>query len=161
MAKTDFPLNIDRRRLLVSAAALPAAGFVPGVKGIGPADATCLPPTAVPALNVCAATARRLLEIARRNELRHEAGLPLLPVVPELRKMKRQEDLQEFERFKAVQGKAVLEEILKGRREAEGNPNWRPRWIDVVGYQNEVRQILRQQFQATAACYADTANNMR
>ena len=42
----------------------------------------------VPPLNVCAATARRLLEIARRNEIRREAKLPLLPIAKELRRMK-------------------------------------------------------------------------
>jgi hypothetical protein len=32
MAKADFPLNIDRRRLLALTAALPAASILPGVK---------------------------------------------------------------------------------------------------------------------------------
>jgi hypothetical protein len=64
----------------------------------------------VPPLNVCAATARRLLEICRRNELRREAKLPLLPIAKELRRIKLQEDLEEFERFEAAYGR------LCGRR---------------------------------------------
>ena len=40
--------------------------------------------------------------------------------------MKKQEELEEFERFEAVHGKAVWQEVLKERREAEGNPNWQP-----------------------------------
>lgn len=34
---------------------------------------------------------RRLLEIARRNEIRREANLPLLSIAKELRRMKQQE----------------------------------------------------------------------
>ena len=62
------------------------------------------------------------MEIARRNEIRREAKLPLLPIAKELRRMKKQEELEEFERFEAVHAKAVWEEVLKARREAEGNP---------------------------------------
>lgn len=80
------------------------------------------PPSTLPALNVSTATARRLLEIARRNEIRREANLPPLSIAKEMRLMKQQEDLKEFERFAAVRGKAVLDQVLKARREAEG-PN--------------------------------------
>jgi hypothetical protein len=98
--------------------------------------------------NFCAATARRLVEIALRNELRREAKLPLLSVPKELRRMKKQEELEEFDRFEAAYGKAVWEEVLKARREAEGNPNWRPNWMEGVGYQSEVYKILRERFAA-------------
>ena len=99
-------------------------------------------------MNVCAATARRLLEIARRNELRRGAKLPLLPIAKQLRRMKKQEELEEFERFQEAYARAVWEEVLKPRREAEGNPNWRPSWIEGVRYQTEVYKILREQFYA-------------
>jgi hypothetical protein len=112
-----------------------------------PGQVPALTPEAPP-LNVCAATARRLLEIAQRNEIRREAKLPLLPIAKELRRMKEQERLEEFERFEATYVKAVWEEVLKDRREAEGNPNWRPTWIEGVRYQNEVYKILRDQFHA-------------
>ena len=46
--------------------------------------------------------------------------------------MKKQEELEELERFEAVQGKAVWEEVLRYRREAEGNQNWRPTWMEGV-----------------------------
>jgi hypothetical protein len=55
----------------------------------------------------------------RRNEIRQEAGLPLLPVVQELCKMKRQDDLEEFERFAAVHREAILEQVLKTKRQSE------------------------------------------
>jgi hypothetical protein len=99
-------------------------------------------------LNVCAATARRLLEIARRNEIRREAKLPLLPIAKELCRMKRQEDLEEFEPFEAVHAEAVWQEVLKPRREAEGNPNWRPNWMEGISYQTQVNKILREHFYA-------------
>jgi len=162
MARTDFPLTIDRRLLLISAAALPAASMVreigcgePG--NLAGAVQPLLPPSSVLALNVCAATARRLLEIACRNELRREANLPLLSIPQELRRMKRQEDLEEFERFEAANGKAVWHEVLKRRREAEGNPNWRPNFMEGMRYQNQVRAIVWEQFRVsrrTARFYA-------
>jgi hypothetical protein len=132
MAKTDLPFNIDRRRLLTSAA--------PDFFQSSPLTLEAEPP------NFCAGTARRLLEIARRNELRQEAKLPLLPIAKELRRIKRQEELEEFERFEAVHGKAVWQEVLKPRREAEGNPNWRPSWMEGVRYQSEVSKILWNNF---------------
>jgi hypothetical protein len=102
MAKPDFPLNIDRRRLLTSAAATVTAtgSILPGVKLADGAAADVLQsspltPKAEPA-NLSAATARRLMEIKRRNEIRREAKLPLLPIAKELRRMKKQEELEEL-----------------------------------------------------------------
>ena len=46
--------------------------------------------------------------------------------------MKKQEELEEYTRFEAVHGKAVWEEVLKVRREAEGNPNWLPSWMRLM-----------------------------
>jgi hypothetical protein len=153
MARRDFPLSINRRRLMTAAAALTATGSIlPGVKLADAAAADVLqsPPLAHQAepTNLCAATARRLLDIARRNEIRREAKLPLLPIAKELRRMKKQEELAEFDRFEAAYGKAVWEQVLKARREAEGNPNWRPSWMEAVRYQTEVYKILREQFHA-------------
>ena len=154
MAKPDFPLSINRRRLMTAAAAVTATGSIlPVVKRADAAAAPDLfqsPPLMleVEPGNFCAATARRLVEIALRNEIRQEAKLPLLSVPKELRRIKRQEDLGEFSRFEAAHGKAVWDEVLKARREAEGNPNWRPGWMEGVRYQSEVYKILRQRFSA-------------
>jgi hypothetical protein len=153
MAEADIPLSINRRWLLISATAVTATGSIlPGVKLVDAAAADVLQsspltPKAEPA-NFCPATARRLLEIARRNEIRREAKLPLLPIAKELRRIKKQEELEEFERFEALHGKAVWQEVLKPRREAEGDPNWRPSWIEGGSYQTEVNKILRQKFYA-------------
>jgi hypothetical protein len=96
MARQEFPLSMDRRRMLISAAAVTATGTVPGVK---PADAAAADVLQSPPLthraeptNLSAATARRLLEIARRNKIRREANLPLLSIAKELRRMKTQEE---------------------------------------------------------------------
>ena len=152
MARRDFPLSIDRRRLLATGAAVATAAFCRVRSVLTPplpirSNSRPLTPE-VRTCEFCAATARRLLEIARRNEIRREANLPLLSIAKELRRMKKQEELEEFERFEAAHGKAVWEEVLKARREAEGNPNWRPSWMEGVSYQSQVYKILREQFYA-------------
>ena len=48
----------------------------------------------------------------------------------------------------AANGDAVLDGILKRRREEEGDPNWRPRWAEGVAIGNRVRGILLQRFRA-------------
>ncbi len=157
MAKPEFPLRIDRRYLLKSAVAATATGIAPVGKPGDTAAAAAVAQSfgmateAEPA-NFCAATARRLLEIARRNEIRREANLPLLSVAQELRCMKRQEDSAEFERFEMVYGKAVLDQLLKRRREAEGQ-NWRPNFMEGMCLQNKVRGILWRQFRASSQLF--------
>jgi hypothetical protein len=150
MARPDFPLNIDRRRLLVTGVAVATAALPLRADRVEAAlaDTVQLPALTpgVPPLNVCAATARRLLEIARRNEIRREASLPLLSVAKELRRMKDQETSEEFSRFEAVYGEAVWEEVLKARREAEGNPNWQPNSLQGMYLQSQVHKTLREQF---------------
>jgi len=103
MAKADFPL-IDRRRLLVSAVALPAAGVVSigkpaGAAIVGGIRSFAMAPEGE-AANVCAVTATRLAEIERRNRLRNEFGLPLLSVAAELRRMKTAADTEKVARFR-------------------------------------------------------------
>ena len=97
---------------------------------------------------VCAATARRLLEIHRRNELRREAHLPVLPIAKELRRMKEQEELEAFHQFEAANGRAAWEQVLEARRQAEGNLSWRPNWMEGLHYQNQVHAALRARFGA-------------
>jgi hypothetical protein len=71
-------------------------------------------------VKVCATTARRVIEC--RNRLRRDAGLPLLEVAKEWRRMKEQDDSQKFSdafgRFAAKYSKSVWDEVLKPRREA-------------------------------------------
>jgi len=142
MARRDFQLSINRRRLLATGAAMATAAIAPGAGSVKAAFANAAQPASLPAeapaLNVCAATARRLLDIARRNEIRREAGLPLLSTVKELRCMKEHEDGElrriEFEQFEAQYQKEVWDVVLRPRREAKGDRNWFPRnWAEGVG----------------------------
>jgi hypothetical protein len=153
MAEHEFPLSVNRRRLLASAVAATATAVLSVAKR---ADAAApdffrsgqLKSKAEPA-NFCAATARRLAEIARRNEIRGEAYLPLLSVPKELRRMKEQELSEEFGRFEIAHSNAVWAEVLKSRREVEGS-NWRPtNWMEGMRLQNQVRKILWGQFRAS------------
>jgi hypothetical protein len=87
-------LSLDRRQLLASAATL-SIGTIPGIEAAAevtnsgqavPVAEIARSETA--AWNVCAGTARKIKEIAARNIIRAEAGLPLLSVPQELRKIK-------------------------------------------------------------------------
>jgi hypothetical protein len=148
----SFP--IDRRSLLTTSVAITTAILAPGVAISEIAPGVSGQPILTKAeaiLNVSATTARRLAEIERRNELRRKAQLPLLPIAKELRRMKEEDDRQEFSeafrKFAAKYSKAVWDEVLKPRREALGDPNWRPKyWSEGVGYQSEVYRILRERF---------------
>ena len=140
---------ISRRGLLGSTAALTAAGLVPSAKPIEAAQAVHpvspdMTSEAIP--NYSAGTARRLLKIKSRNKLRQTFTLPALSVPNELRRMKRAEDEAEFYRFAASRRGAVWDQVLKTRRDLEGDPKWRPSWSEGIGYQREVSGILREAF---------------
>ena len=144
-------LKINRRNLLSTAVGVAAGSIVPSV---APSEAALVDKrpslsTAFEVLlqNVSAPTARRLLEITRRNELRRQANLPLLSIPKELRRMMAAEYEQEFSRFSEVYEEAVWDQVLKSRRETEA-ANWKPSWIEGLGYQNEVYRILRERFRA-------------
>jgi hypothetical protein len=100
MAKQNFPC-VDRRCLLISTGAFAAYSIEPNVEC---AEVTSLATEAQPlsaapgiqGLDVCAATARRLLEIEERNEIRREAQLPLLSIPREVRRMKTQQVSKEL-----------------------------------------------------------------
>jgi len=156
LAKTDTPQSdgfivVDRRNLLTAAAAMTAASTIPTLttaEGIRESIQPSVLPPGIRAPKVCAATARRLLEICRRNELRRAAQLPLLSIPKELRRMKQQEELEAFSWFEAAHGPAFWARVLQARRRAEGNPNWRPNWMDGIHYQNQVYAALRARFSA-------------
>jgi hypothetical protein len=159
MAKTDNPQSdqpevIDRRSLLTAAAAIAAVSTIPKVtaaEGVPSSVKPLATPPAVLAPKVCAATARRLLEIHRRNELRRASQLPPLSIPKELRRAKRQEELEAFRRFEVAHGPVVWAQVLETWRRAGGNPNLRPNWMEGVRCQNEVRAILRAQWEESLA----------
>jgi hypothetical protein len=158
MARPQFPKNagrlsgLNRRQLLASAAAATtacaAAPDVACATAVSIQTAAC---SRQPSTHFSDATARRLREIAKRNEIRREVKLPLLSIPKELRRMKRQESMENFRRFEVKHGKAVWEQVLKAHRDAEGNPNWRPSWMEGTRLQSEVHKILRAQFSGIIA----------
>jgi hypothetical protein len=145
-------LKVGRRQLLTTAAAMTAASVVPIPKPTEGAQIVDLVKSATASseasAKVSAATGRRLLEIARRNELRSAFDLPALSVPKELRRMKRAEDEQEFEQFAASRRPAVGDQVLQHRRAAEADPNWRPGFMEGMAYQAEVDRLLRKRFRS-------------
>jgi hypothetical protein len=155
--QSEPSLGLDRRQLLAATAAVTAAGIVPNAKAAGTtnsvqaATVTKAWVSETPALNVCASTARKIQEIAARNIIREEAGLPLLSVPKELRRMKMVEDAMAFEQFADRHAESVWEEVLTPVREARGDPNWRPtRLMEGMGFQAQVSKILRERFKRNA-----------
>jgi len=158
MAKQNLPepkLTIDRRQLLTTIAAITVAGVLPTelTEAVTPAEVAIIPePIPMmhpPALNLCAATARRIEAIDARNRIRQEAQLPMLCIPRELRRMKTVDDLAEFERFAAYHREAVWEEILTRVQEVKRDPHWRPRgFMEGLGYQAQVNRVLRERFAA-------------
>jgi hypothetical protein len=142
----DHLAVLDRRQLLGGAAAVTAISGIPAgepaMAAPQPAEAANLPAS----LRFTPATSRRLEEIALRNRFRNEAGLPLLSVVRELRRMKTVEDEERFNQFAALHRKAVWDEVLKPLRDAKGDPNWSPTAITGMGLQTNVFAILRQRY---------------
>jgi hypothetical protein len=151
MAKANLIPGINRQKLLATAAVGTLTGVAPALPVI---DAEVTPSAAqgvlaapdVPALNLSATMAKRVKDIAQRNAVRAGAGLPLIPLVPELRRMKKVELEAAFARFEAAHDNAVLEAIIKRRREEIGDPSWTPRWAESVAIGNRVRGILLQRF---------------
>ena len=165
MAKTDTPqsdgpMAVDRRKILAAVAAITAASAMPKVTAsetVADSVQSSALLQGVQTLKVCAATARRLIEIHGRNELRRAAQLPPLSIPKELRRMKQQEELEAFQQFEAAYGPAVWAQVLEARRRAESEPNWRPNWIEGVHYQNEVRTALKARFKAEREKACDVA----
>jgi hypothetical protein len=148
--------GVDRRQLLVTAAAVTAAGIVPNAEAVAATNsaqavsAAKIPALENPALNVCASMARRIEGIVARNKIRKEAALPLLSVPMELRKIKNAEIAANFEQFAHLHRPAVWEEVLGSTRKAKGEPNWRPtRLNEGYAFQAQVGKILRERFEAT------------
>ena len=129
-------LSLDRRQLLASAAAL-SIGTIPGIEAAaevtnsGPAVPVAeIARSETAAWNVCAGTARKIKEIAARNIIRAEAGLPLLSVPQELRRMKMVEDATAFEEFADRHRQAVWEEVLAPSAGSQGRAELATNWID-------------------------------
>ena len=155
--QTEPALSLDRRQLLALAAAL-SIGAIPAVvaaevSNSGQAVTVAkLPTSETTAWNVCSSTARKIEEIAARNIIREEAGLPLLSIPKELRRMKQVADAAAFEEFTERHRQAVWNEVLGPVRETRGEPNWYPsRLMEGLAFQAQVGKIMRERFEEVRA----------
>ena len=136
MTRPVFPKHtepvISRRTLLGSATALTAANLVPNAKAVEAAQAVRSVSTGMTSQAIPNYSAYRAPSSGNRsrNKLRQAYTLPALSIPNELRRMKRAEDEAEFNRFAASRRRAVWDQVLKTRRELEGDPNWRPSWSE-------------------------------
>jgi hypothetical protein len=153
--QSEPSLSLDRRQLLAATAVVTAAGIVPNAEATAVANASkaakgvTIPASETPALNVCASIAQKIQEIASRNIIRAEAGLPLLSIPKELRRMKQVADARKFEEFADRHRQAVCDEVLALARQASGEPNWRPtRLMEGYAFQAQVSKILRERFES-------------
>jgi hypothetical protein len=151
--QSELSLSVDRRQLLASAAAL-SIGTIPGIEAAavvtnsGPAVPVAeIARSETAACNICAGTAQKIQEIASRNIMRAEAGLPLLSIPRELRRMKQVTDAMAFEEFADRHSQEVWDEVLAPVRETKGQPNWCPtRLMEGLAFQAQVSKILRERF---------------
>jgi hypothetical protein len=160
--QSESALSLDRRQLLTSVVAIAATAIVPSYEQIEAANPDELVSAAeIPAWNVCAVTARRIAEITKRNRIREDAGLPLLSIAKELRRMKTAEDQVEFEAFAAVHQRAVWDEVLLPECKRRGQPNWRPSsFMEGLAFQSQVNKVLHEQFKVARATKCDIIHNI-
>ena len=92
-------------------------------------DSSAPPYPEVQARNFANITNFRLREIAERNSIRQEAGLPLLSVPKELRRMKEAADAEKFRAFVEANRKNVYAKMLGRVRRRCGEPNWTPNGV--------------------------------
>jgi hypothetical protein len=128
-----FP-NLSRRQLLSSAATITVAGIAPNIaceaharSEIAQQAQELAPPSKeAQAQSFSAVTLLRLREIAERNDVRQEAGLPLLSVPKELRRMKEAADAEKFKNFADAHRGRIHQKMLARVRRRCGDPRWTP-----------------------------------
>jgi hypothetical protein len=155
--------NINRRQLLTSAATITVAGIAPNIahtealaksEVAQPTKALSLPSREAQAQNFDTVTVLRLREIAERNRIRQEAGLPLLSVAKELRRMKEAADTEKFRKFSDAHRKRICEKMLTRMRRQCGDPNWTPTGMlsgGGMGFSGQVDRQVRKLYQRIAA----------
>jgi hypothetical protein len=126
--------NFSRRQLLTSTATIAVAGIAPNIPHteglakteISPTKALASPRTEASGSEFDAVTVLRLREIAERNRIRQEAGLPLLSVPKELRRMKETADAEKSRKFADAHRKRLYNKMLARARRQCGDPDWAP-----------------------------------
>lgn len=85
--------------------------------------------------------------INRRNDLR-SGCLPKLNTLTELKRMKRLERAQAFNRFAEPLRPALIEAEIERWQVQSGNPNWKPNSILGMGIGARVDALLYEQYRA-------------
>ena len=126
--------NLSRRQLLSTAVTTTVAGIAPNVTFDAHARsdiAQRAQPLAPPSKEThvqkfSAVTLLRTREIAERNRVRQEAGLPLLSLSTELRRMKGVATDKKFRTFAKAHRSRVYQKMLARERRQCGDPQWAP-----------------------------------
>jgi hypothetical protein len=145
-----FSTTPDRRTFLISAAVATSISNVRKIGGrIPKAALPALPNAASPFAASCAtfATSPKLTEIAKRNLLRKESGLPLLSVAQEFRLMKNAEATGRFAKFAAAYRSHVRDRLLARVRQQLGNAEWKPTGMGAMAFQTNVTKELRRLYE--------------
>jgi len=152
---SEQTLMIDRRRLL--AGVITTSGIVLTIDAADMANAAevvnvaSTPASKTPGWNIGPVMARRIEEIAKRNRIRKEARLPLLSFAKELRRMKVEADAIELQEFATLHSRVIWDEVLRPLRNARGDSNWRPNFLEAMASQSQVNKILHERFNAARA----------
>lgn len=128
-------LPVNRRQLLASIATIAVAGIAPNIPHTEdfakseiaePTKALSLASAGAEPCKFDSITVLRLREIAQRNRIRLEAGLPLLSIAKELRRLKEAANIEKFRKFADANRKGVYDRMLARARRRCGNPDWAP-----------------------------------
>ncbi len=147
--------KLHRRDFLASAVALTTSGAARGIKSAPEYAKTPISSAAmsIPASYPNAST--HLVEIARRNLLRQESGLPLLSVPKELRRIKNAEGYARFAKFSEAYRKRVQEKVLARIRRQLRQPDSNPQGMLSGGgmaFESEVSRNLARVYERVGKC---------
>jgi hypothetical protein len=145
----DFAIELNRRGLLVSAAAAVTTSGAIGMVGAElPRGSQTLPISKVVASprlsNSYVGVASHIAEVERRNLLRKEFGLPLLSVPKEIRRIKTAQAIQSFATFSEKYRSRLVEKMLAKMRRQRSKADWRPvGMIEGFHFEDQVSRRLR------------------
>lgn len=145
-----FSAAPSRRTVFLLAAATTGFGIVRKIDGRIPKPSSPALPTAASSIAApCPsfATSPKLAEIAKRNLLRQESGLPLLPVAQEFRLLKNAEASERFAQFAAAYGSRAHDRMLARVRQQLENEEWKPTGMSAMAFQTDVTKELRRLYE--------------
>jgi hypothetical protein len=154
--------NGSRRQLLISVATMTVAGIgrnVAHTEALAKSDIAQQTRASVSAFtesqerNLHPVTILRLREIAERNRIRQGAGLSLISIPRELRRMKEAADIERFRKFADAHRTRVHEKMLARTRRRCDDPHWAPTGVlsgGGVWFSAQVDAHMRELYQRLA-----------